>query len=155
MDAEQRRNRVERALETFNDQAFDEHMDLFAPGATFTDPVLDEPVSGDAHRAYLDSVVEAFPDLEQQAEAIYTADGTVVVESRFTGTHEGPLEGVPPTGNSVDVPLASVIELSDEGITDWQDYWDQQTFREQLGLTVPAVFGQLPGMVAWLLRERV
>ncbi|MFB6106368.1 MAG: ester cyclase [Halobacteriaceae archaeon] len=144
--------RVERALATFNEGDLDGHMDLFAPGGTFRDPVLDDPVSGDAHRAYLHDVYEAFPDIHQEAERAVTGDGRVAFESTFTGTHEGPIEGIPPTGASVSVPLASVVEFTDDGITDWRDYWDQSTFRAQLGLTFPDVVALLPRLAAARLR---
>jgi steroid delta-isomerase-like uncharacterized protein len=145
--------RIERALETFDEHAIDEHMTEFAEGATFVDPVLDEPVSGEDHRAYLLEVVEAFPDIQQDVERVLRAEEVTVLESTFTGTHEGPLEGVPPTGETATVPLVSVITVSEAGITAWRDYWDQQAFREQLGLTFPAVVGHLPRFAAWRLRS--
>lgn len=84
-----------------------------------------------------------------------TAEEATVIESTFTGTHEGVLEGVPPTGETATVPLVSIITVGDEGITSWRDYWDQQTFREQLGLTFPAVVGHLPRFARWALDERL
>ena len=147
--------RIERAMETFNDHEIDAHMEAFADGATFLDPVLEAPVSGADHREYLLDVIEAFPDIRQDVERAVVADGTVAMESTFAGTHEGPIEGVPPTGKRVEVPLASVITVSEEGITSWRDYWDQATFREQLGLTFPAVLGQVPGFALWTIRNRL
>jgi len=146
---------VERALATFNDHDIDGHMEAFAEGATFLDPVLDEPVSGEDHREYLLDVVEAFPDIRQEEARVIAAGEVTAMESTFAGTHEGPIEGIPPTGNAVEVPLASVITVSDDGITSWRDYWDQQVFREQLGLTFPAVLGHLPGFARWTVRERL
>lgn len=144
---------IQHALDTFNESDFEAHMAAFADGATFRDPVLDEPVSGDEHREYIEDVVDAFPDITQEPRRVLPAEEATVIESTFEGTHEGELEGVPPTGREVSVPLVSVISVSDEGITDWRDYWDQQTFREQLGLTVPAVFGHVPSFVIWKLRS--
>lgn len=142
---------IQRALSTFNEDDLEAHMAQFADGATFTDPVLDDPVSGADHRQYLRDVIDAFPDIEQEVTDVYVADGATVLESTFRGTHEGEIEGIPPTGNFVEVPLASVITVGEDGITDWRDYWDQQTFREQLGLTFPTVLAQLPGFVRWKL----
>jgi steroid delta-isomerase-like uncharacterized protein len=113
--------------------------------------VLDSPVSGDAHREYLVEVVEAFPDLRQEIKTVHSRANPTVIESTFTGTHEGPLEGVPPTGETATVPLVSVIRVSDDGITEWRDFWDQVTFREQLGLTFPAVLGHVPRFLRWKL----
>ena len=146
---------IERALETFNEYNIDSHMEEFAPGATFSDPVLDEPVSGETHREYLLDVFDAFPDIHQEPKRVFQADEATTVESTFHGTHEGPLEGVPPTGKPVSVPFASIIAVSDDGITFWRDYWDQQTFREQLGLTFPAIVGHIPRFVSWGFQKRL
>lgn len=145
--------RIERALESFNDHDLDSHMGLFAAGATFEDPVLDDPVTGAEHRAYLAEVIEAFPDVEQEVDRVLASGDPTVIESTFYGTHEGELDGIPPTGNDVAVSLVSIVSVSADGITSWRDYWDQQAFREQLGLTVPAVIGHLPRFARWKLGE--
>lgn len=51
------------------------------------------------------------------------------------------------------MPLASVVTVSEDGITDWRDYWNEQAFRQQLGLTFPAVVGHLPRFAAWAVRR--
>jgi steroid delta-isomerase-like uncharacterized protein len=146
---------IERAMETFNDHNLEQHMAEFVDGATFVDPVLDGEVTGEEHRTYLAEVIEAFPDIHQEIEQVLCSGDPTVIESTFYGTHEGEIEGIPPTGNSVAVPLVSIIAVSEDGITSWRDYWDQQTFREQLGLTVPAVFGHIPRFVQWKLSEAI
>ncbi|WP_435064860.1 ester cyclase [Halobaculum sp. EA56] len=153
MSASELDSRIERAMETFNEHDLDQHMAAFADGATFVDPVLDGEVSGENHRRYLAEVIEAFPDIHQEVDQVLCAGDPTVIESTFRGTHEGEIEGIPPTGNSVAVPLVSIISVSDEGITSWRDYWDQQTFRDQLGLTVPAVLGHLPRFARWKLAD--
>lgn len=144
---------IQRAMETFNDHDLDRHMSEFADGATFVDPVLEGEVTGEDHRTYLAEVIEAFPDIHQEVDRVLCSGDPAVLESTFYGTHEGEIEGIPPTGNSVAVPLVSIIAVSDAGIMSWRDYWDQQTFRGQLGLTVPEVFGQIPKFARWKLSE--
>lgn len=144
---------IERAMETFNQHDLDQHMAEFADGATFIDPVLDGKVTGEEHRSYLADVITAFPDIHQEVDRVVCADEPTVIESTFEGTHKGEIDGIPPTGNSVTISLVSIISVSDTGITSWRDYWDQQTFREQLRLTVPAVLGHLPRFARWKLSE--
>ncbi len=145
--------RIERAMETFNDHDLNRHMSEFADGATFVDPVLEGEVTGEEHRSYLAEVIEAFPDIHQEVDRVLCSGNPTVLESTFYGTHEGEIEGIPPTGNSVAIPLVSIITVSDDGITSWRDYWDQQTFRNQLGLTVPAVVSHLPKFARWKLSK--
>jgi len=144
---------IQRAMETFNDHDLDRHMAEFADGATFLDPVLDSEVTGDDHRAYLAAVYDAFPDIRQEVDRVLCPGNPTVIESTFYGTHRGEIEGIPPTGNSVAVPLVSVITVSEDVITSWRDYWDQQTFRDQPGLTVPIVLKHVPTFVRWKLDE--
>lgn len=42
----------------------------------------------------------------------------------------------------------TVIDASEDGITSWRDYWDQQTFSEQLGLEFPEILPLVPRMLA-------
>lgn len=112
-------------------------------------------MSEEDHRTYLADIIVAFPDVHQEVKRVLCTGGPTVVESTFAGTHEDEIEGIPPTGNAVAVPLVSVIEVSDDGITAWRDYWDQQTFRDRLGLPVPAVGGHLPRFARWTLADRL
>ena len=82
-------------------------------------------------------------------------DGVTAIEGEYVGTHEGPLGGIPATGNSVTVPTMVVIDTSDDGITAWRDYWDGRTFFEQLGLTFPEILPLLPKLVVAKARALV
>lgn len=137
---------VRRAIDAFNDQNAEGVVAEFAETGTFTDPLVDA-VTGRELREYCEDLFVAFPDVRLEEQRVVTdGDGTTAVEGTYTGTHEGPIEGVPATGNSVAVPSVSVIVVGDDGVTYWRDYWDQQTFSEQLGLTFPAIVPLLPRM---------
>jgi steroid delta-isomerase-like uncharacterized protein len=138
---------IERAIEAFNDHDPDRLMDEMAEGSTFTDP-LEEDLTGEELHEYTGAIFEAFPDLRLEVKRVITSNGGVTtIECNYVGTHEGPLEGIPPTGNSVVVPSMTVIDVSDDGITSWRDYWDRQMFTEQLGLEFPAIVPLLPKIV--------
>lgn len=144
---------VRRAVESFNDQDAEGVVAEFAEGGTFTDP-LEEEVAGEELRAYCAELFVAFPDVRFEQNRVVTSDdGATAIEGVYTGTHEGTLEGIPATGRSVAVPSVSVIATSEDGITYWRDYWDQEEFAEQLGLTFPDVLPLLPRMVLAKLRE--
>jgi len=144
---------IERAFEAFNDHDADRLMDEMAEDATFTDP-LEADLSGPELREYTAGIFEAFPDIRLEVKRVVSSeDGVVAVECDYVGTHEGSLEGVPPTGNSVRVPSMTVIDVSDDGITSWRDYWDQQTFSEQLGLTFPDIVPLVPRMAVAKVEE--
>ena len=62
-------------------------------------------------------------------------------------------EGLPPTGNTIALDGTSVVEIGPDGIREIRGYYDQKELAEQLGLTFPAVVGQLPTMVVGAARE--
>lgn len=146
---------IQRAIEAFNDHDIDRLMDEMAADATFTDP-LEADLSVAQLREYTVEIFEAFPDVRLEVKRVISSDdGVVAIECEYRGTHEGSLEGIPPTGNSVVVPSMTVIDVSDDGITSWRDYWDQQTFTEQLGLTFPEIVPLIPRIAVAKVREYV
>lgn len=139
--------RVERSIEKFNDHDLDGLLEEFAEGGTFNDPLLEEPVTEEEIRDYTREIFTAFPDVRLEVKrVINSGDRAYAIEGNYTGTHRGPIEGVPPTGKSVVVPSVTVIDVSTEGITSWRDYWDQETFTEQLGLGFPGIIPLIPKM---------
>lgn len=147
--------RIERAITGFNDHDLDRVTAEFAEGGTFNDPLLDEPAVGEDIRAYTAEVFQGFPDVRLEVDRVFEMDGAYALEGTYTGTHEGPMEGIPPTGNAVAVPTVTVIDVSEAGITAWRDYWDGQAFTEQLGLTFPSILTVLPGMAVGKVKELV
>jgi len=52
------------------------------------------------------------------------------------GTQEGPLEDLPPTGETIALPGTDVIEIGEDGITSVRGYFNSGTMMEQIGLRV-------------------
>lgn len=146
---------VERAFEAFNNHDPDGVVAEMAEDGTFTDPFQDDPLTKAEFYQSCIEVFEAFPDARWNRDRIVAdGDGAIAVEATFHGTFEGPLEGIPPTGESVALPAVSMLTVTPDGISKWRDYWDEQTFRDQLGLTFPAIVPHLPRIVWWNIREK-
>jgi predicted ester cyclase len=79
----------------------------------------------------------------------------LVAEWTMRGTHSGPFDGLPPTGNEIELDGVDVVTVSDDGITSITGYFDQRAFVEQLGLTFPTVVGQLPTLAVGAVRHRL
>ena len=76
----------------------------------------------------------AFPDLRLDPEDVLVDGDKVVARARITGTHEGELMGMPPTGKSVDVQLIDIIRFGDDGLA--HEHWgvfDLMAMMQQLG----------------------
>lgn len=125
---------IARATDAFNDHDTERLMAELAENVTFSDPFQDELTKAEL-RGYTADVFEAFPDVRYEQKRIISADDrATAVEVTIRGTHEGEFDGIPPTGKAVAVPGASIITVSEDGITSWRDYFDRQTYAEQLGL---------------------
>ena len=76
----------------------------------------------------------AFPDLQMHAEEILVSGDKTVTRARATGTHQGELMGLPPTGKSVDVKLIDIMQFNDAGMI--REHWglvDMLSMMQQLG----------------------
>ena len=77
----------------------------------------------------------AFPDLRFHPEDILTSGDKVVARARITGTHQGEMMGIPPTGKSIDVQLIDIIRFGDDGRA--LEHWglaDMMAMMQQLGV---------------------
>ena len=76
----------------------------------------------------------AFPDLRMDPEDVLTSGDKVTGRVRATGTHQGELMGMPPTGKTIDVQFIDILRFDDEGLA--AEHWgvfDTMTMMQQLG----------------------
>lgn len=105
------------------------------------DPV--EPTKGlDAFKNAVRKYRTAFPDLRLTIDELFSADDKVVARWHATGTHRGPLEGLPATGRQVTITGISIARFSGDRICETFDNWDALGMMQQLGVVT------LPGRAA-------
>ena len=155
MNVEELPDRARAWVEAFNSHDAEATMRQLADGGTFDDPVTDKPVGGDTLRQYIHETYEAFPDVEIVPKDYYEDGETVVLEIDYTGTFEGPFEGIPPTGEYAEMPAVIVLTFDEDGVTTCREYWNEATFRDELGLTFPTVLRHVPRLVAGKLKAMV
>ena len=76
----------------------------------------------------------AFPNYDLFIEEMITEGNKVVVRGRATGTHEGELNGIPPTLKKMDLPFVIRYTIENDMITDMWLIADQMILMEQLGV---------------------
>lgn len=110
--------------------------DVVAESVVVHDPGSPDPIRGrDELEAHIRGSRAAFPDLQIRTSDLLAGDETVMWEWTMTGTNEGELQGLPPTGNEVDITGMSKLVITDDGLEEEYMYYDVQTLFEQLGLT--------------------
>jgi steroid delta-isomerase-like uncharacterized protein len=80
----------------------------------------------------------AVPDLNVTIEDMVAEGDRVAVRRTYTGTHRGPMFGVPATGNTVHFPGFSIFRLAAGRIAEHWELFDRLTLMQQLG----AIAGQ-------------
>ncbi len=85
------------------------------------------------HRMALAASLAALPDLALVIEEQVAEDGAVVTRWRATGTHRGPLFGIPPTGRPVVASAVHIHHVADGRITDQWEQFDAIGVLRQLG----------------------
>lgn len=81
----------------------------------------------------------AFPDLQVRLRRVVAIEGErAVTEHTLSGTHGGPLFGVPPTGRAVRVETVVIWEFAGGRIRGETVYFDLATMLREVGaLTLP------------------
>ncbi|WP_231187273.1 ester cyclase [Haladaptatus sp. DYF46] len=80
----------------------------------------------------------AFPDLTVTEDGCIAEGHTVVYRHTLTGTHEGEIMGVEPTGNEIILKNAGVFRIENRRIVDLYLYADNVSLMRQLGI-IPEV----------------
>jgi len=77
----------------------------------------------------------AFPDLHFEIHDMLAEGDLVAFRSTMTGTHRGPLQGLPPTGKQVSVAHMHFLRCVDGKASDLWHVWDTTGMMRQLGVT--------------------
>lgn len=144
-------------VEGWNDHDPDAVMSAFADGGTVSDPATDGTLSGEEIREWVEETTAGFPDVhfEVNRRSSDEEEGLLLVEWTMSGTHDGSFGSLPPTGRTVELSGVDVIRFSEDGITSIEGYFDMSEFKQQLGLTFPAVIGQLPMLAVGAVKNTI
>jgi steroid delta-isomerase-like uncharacterized protein len=114
------------------------------------DVPMEVPYRGKAEiRALLDSLFDAFPDLEYEPTSLVADGDRVVVQFRMHGSHQNTFYGLPATNRRVDLPSLSMITMRNGKMLSDHCYYDNAMILRQMGIMPPlAVTLSAPGRAA-------
>jgi len=93
------------------------------------------PDTKEGVRIFFQTMRASFPDLRMEIEHLVAEDDKVFSYGKFVGTHNGEFMGIAPTGKSIAVPLADLIQIRDgKAIAHW-GVTDGGALLQQLGIT--------------------
>ncbi len=98
---------------------------------------VNQYVTDESLKQHIQMFETAFPGYQLSEEDMIAEGDRVAVRSIMTGTHQGELMGIPPTGKNVTVPLMIMYRISEEKIVEFWINADTLGLLQQLG-AVPA-----------------
>lgn len=112
------------ALEAMLTEDFKAHM----PGKA-------KPLLRSDFKGFASMFFGAFPDIAHTFEDVLVDGQQVVTRGYFTGTHKGPFQGLPPTGQRVKVDFIHIDRVEDGCLVEHWGQADLAAIFAQLGVT--------------------
>jgi steroid delta-isomerase-like uncharacterized protein len=108
---------------------------FYAEDATFQDMTQPEPLRGSAAIGGMLRAMygEVFTEVHSEPRGLVAGETSVVAEFVFHGKNTGSLNGMPPTGRTVAVPMTAIYEIAGGKIHRGRLYYDSLTMARQLG----------------------
>ncbi len=144
MSAEANAAAAKRVVEeAFNQGNVDVLDEVLSADAVSHDPAEPEDVRGiDAHKQRVLGYRAAMSDMQVTVDDIFAEGDKVAMRWSVTGTNDGELQGMPPTGKRVAFTGLSIDRFDADGkLVETWDSWDNAGFMQQLGIT-PEMAGQ-------------
>jgi steroid delta-isomerase-like uncharacterized protein len=136
MSTEENKALARRVIEQmFNEGNLDVADELLALDYVDHDPSLPEDVHGpEGFKQYVGMYRAAFPDLHVQIEDQLAEGDRVATRWTGTGTHDGELAGIVPTGKRVTVPGMEIVRIANGRLVEGWEGYDSGTLMRQLGV---------------------
>ena len=144
--SEENKTLARRVLEeVFNEGNLDVVDEIFAQDYVHHDPTMPEEGHGREHiKEFASMYRSAFPDVRIEIEDQIAEGDKVVSRWVASGTHEGDLMGIAPTGNRVTVVGTTIERIADGQIAETWDNYDALGMMRQLG-AIPSPEQQAQG----------
>jgi steroid delta-isomerase-like uncharacterized protein len=116
------RHDIPATLATFSEANYDVvPLGAPTPGAAAVDELLQ-------------GLFAAFPDFQAEALSVHHGDDIVYVDTRMTGTHDGPWAGIPASGRSIDVRCGCIFHFDEDRLVKETVFFDHATLLAQIGV---------------------
>jgi steroid delta-isomerase-like uncharacterized protein len=126
---------ISRYIDAWNGREASTLVSAFTKDGTFCSPHTYPGIGGEALAEFAKGTWTAFPDFRLELLNIGEIEpGIVAIHWLLTGVNTGQRVEGPPTGRSISIKGASIIQLEGDKITSDQCYFDRAAFDEQLGL---------------------
>jgi steroid delta-isomerase-like uncharacterized protein len=137
-DTEQHTDEAERVVRAYvalwNERAYSRIPDLVSESFVHVDPDGEEFHGRDGLEGFVRTVVGGFSDFHVEVTELLSDGNTVMYRALLTMTHDGEFQGVPPTGETFEIPEMATIRVVDGVVTQHRVYYDKRAIRDRLAL---------------------
>jgi steroid delta-isomerase-like uncharacterized protein len=123
--------------DAWNRRDWDAYKNLMAPGYSYTGGDGQRAEGPEAGLGVGQMFATAFPDGRINVDQIHVCGDTAIVEFTGTGTHNGELAGIPPSGRKVSILVVDILDTRDGKIIAEREFIDMMALMQQIG-AVPA-----------------
>ena len=108
--------------------------DLISSDYTHYDSANPDLIGPNGYKELVTKYRNSFSDLKHIIKDIVAEEDKVVVRFEWSGTHDGYLEGIAPTGTHTKGMGISIFRFSEVKIEECWDIWDALGLMQQLGV---------------------
>ena len=119
--------------EAVNSGNFDIFDQVVAPDCVDHDPAAGQVVGPAGYRMFFSGMRAAFPDMAVALETMVANDDTIAFAYTLTGTHKGPLMGIPPSGKKVRIRGLQISKFKGGKMVERWGSSDELTLLKQIG----------------------
>ena len=133
-EAEGMRRTIHRFVEeVLNGKNLDLIPQYYTEGFTWHGPGGRETTGHAATREMIGGYLTAFPDLQFTVEQNVAEGDRITSYFRVTGTHDGPLEDIAPTGKKIDITGLVISRFEGGKIAEEWEVFDELRMLQQIG----------------------
>jgi steroid delta-isomerase-like uncharacterized protein len=135
MSKEQNTQALGKFAEAANTGKFELFDEAVAPDCVDHDPAPGQGPGPKGYRTFFTEMRTAFPDLKADLVALVADDESIAFAYTLSGTHKGPLMGIPATGKKVSIRGVQFSKFRDGKMVERWGSSDQLGMLQQLGVT--------------------
>jgi steroid delta-isomerase-like uncharacterized protein len=132
---EQNKEIVKRFFGEYNKGNLEVFNELFAPDYSYYFPSNNpKPMSREEQIEEEKMTLRAIPNLNLRIEKLFAVGDTVIIWGIVTGTHQGEYQGIPPTGNKIEISNIVIMSFKDGKVVEVREEANILGMMQQLGM---------------------
>lgn len=136
MSKEQNAAALTKFAEAVNTGKYDLFNDVVEPDSVDHDPGPGQVAGPKGYRDLFTEMRKAFPDMKVEVDTLVADEDAIAFAYTFTGTQDGPLMGIPPTGKKVKIRGMQISKFRNGKMVERWGSSDQLGMLQQVGATV-------------------